>query len=441
MADDAVMRRAWEVEMGAKSRAGSGGSVVALMVWALLIFSGGQGRADELPVPNVADLPRVDRDRPPSEQEANTAAYILKTSPHATLGDAYVIVTDQTDEVCVGALERLARFRGGSIIHLDDLGALRTSKAQREQLIAELVAAKPRFVAIAPKPQSVTENMLLGMWTVLGSLGDDQRVAVFPGILAAGNSTALGALVDRSIHYQPRTAEELRPFVMGQVLGPLPFGMRSLQKVRMMRNYFSGFGCNVHSLLVLADTALARGVTIAPVADEWQVSMNGPGQFVRDLPAGALSSLDRASLLVMFGHGSPGTECSLDLSCFRDVTMTDEIVMSGDCDSASPANGESFAMLAIDHGADVFYGHMRNNAGFPHLFPVLQSWTEGATVGEAYQRLINGLIDYEGISPGDLSSDDNIPGQSRVGDGNNFLYVVIGDPALRPMARLSAGGK
>jgi hypothetical protein len=81
-----------------------------------------QTQSAELPVPNIADVTRVDRNTPPSQQDAITATYILKTSPHATLGDAYVIVTDQTDAAFLGPLQRLAKFHHGSIVRVKDLG-------------------------------------------------------------------------------------------------------------------------------------------------------------------------------------------------------------------------------------------------------------------------------------------------------------------------------
>ena len=111
----------------------------------------------ELPVPNIRDVTRVDRNTPPSQQDAITATYILKTSPHATLGDAYVIVTDQTDAAFLGPLERLAEFHHGSIVRVKDLGALRTAAVERDQLVSDLRRARPRFVAIAPNPSSRAE--------------------------------------------------------------------------------------------------------------------------------------------------------------------------------------------------------------------------------------------------------------------------------------------
>jgi hypothetical protein len=404
--------------------------------------------AAELPVPNIGDVTRVDRNTPPSQQDEITATYILKTSPHATMGAAYVIVTDQTDAAFLGPLERLAKFRHGSIVRVKDLGALRTEAAEREQLISDLRHAQPRFVAIAPKQQSFTENMLLGMWYVLTMLSDDQRLPVFPGILAAPNQTAFNSLIDQSINYRPQAIAQVHPFVVGQVLGPKPFGQRSLQKVRMMRNLFADFGCTTHSLVILAHTAVERGVTIAPAIDQWQVAVSGSDDSIKTIPPAVLPSLDDASLLLMFGHGNPGTACSLDISAFRDVIMTSKIVMCGDCFSAateesgiSPAtngldrqagqkNAEDFAMRAVENGAVVVYAHMRENFGFPHLFPVLEAWMNGLTVGEAYQRQINALIAF-----GDFSTDDLI--SLDVADVDSLLYVIIGDPALQPLVKMA----
>ena len=401
--------------------------------------------ATELPVPKISDVLRVDRDTPPSGQIAVTMTYILKTSPHNTLGDAYVIVTDQTNAGSLKSLERLSQFHHGSLIHVSDLGALLSAASERDQLISALRDARPRFVAIAPQRASFNINMLLGMWAVLAALGDDGQLPVFPGILAAPDPAALDALVDRSIHYHPLPADQVRPFVMGQVLGPLPFGQRSLQKVRMMRNYFADYGCTTHNLVILAYTAVQRGVTVAPAPGQWQVQMDAPNTPVPAIPSGALPALNDASLLLMFGHGSPGTECSLDVNAFQEVAMTNKIVMSGDCFSAapdepgvsSPDGAGSFAMLAVANGATVVYAHMHENSGFPNLFPTLENWTDGLTVGEAYQRLINALIEYYQLSPSNFISGDEGDTQAFVERANNLLYAIIGDPALQPLAKMT----
>jgi hypothetical protein len=291
--------------------------------------------------------------------------------------------------------------------------------------------------------------MLLGFWCVLAMLGDDQRLPVCPGILAAPNSAALKSLVDRSINYVPQAQAEVRPFVIGQVLGPEPFGQRSLQKVRMLRSMFADYGCTTQSLVVLAYSAVSSGMTVAPASNQWQVAMSGPAEFVKAVPAEARPALDAASLLLLFGHGSRGNACSLDVGAFQDVKMDGKVVMCGDCFSAAapgnsgksassegrdatlpPPEGESFAMRAVENGAVVVYAHMAENAGFPHLFPVLEGWMDGLPVGEAYQRLVNALMGFHHFTVADLSSPD-------AANLNSLLYVVIGDPAFQPLAKMT----
>jgi hypothetical protein len=221
---------------------------------------------------------------------------------------------------------------------------------------------------------------------------------------------------------------------MGQVMEPYPSGMRSLQKVRMMRNFFAEYGRETPSLVVRSYLAVLAGTTVAPAPQQWQVAMSGPGEFVQTLPEQAKQALDDASLLLMFGHGEDGMACSLDAKAFRDVKMTGKVVLCGACDSAAPVartdgslgknEDGSFAMRAVENGAVVVFAHMRGNYGFPHLFPVLEGWMDGLTAGEAYQRLINALK----------------AGQPRELGTNPLLYVVIGDPALQPLEAMKPAG-
>ena len=56
-------------------------------------------------------------------------------------------------------------------------------------------------------------------------------------------------------------------------------------------------------------------------------------------------------------------------------------------------------------------------------------------MGEAYQELMNAIIDFQGVKAGKFAvgegttSDD---GQSK----DNLLYVIIGDPAIHPLERI-----
>jgi hypothetical protein len=79
----------------------------------------------------------------------------------------------------------------------------------------------------------------------------------------------------------------------------------------------------------------------------------------------------------------------------------------------------------------VAFGHQRLSSGFPHLYPVLESWLAGSSVGEGYQRLINALIEQKSFQRGQFVIQEKTKKPSQ----NSLLYVVIGDPALQPFQR------
>lgn len=91
---------------------------------------------------------------------------------------------------------------------------------------------------------------------------------------------------------------------------------------------------------------------------------------------------------------------------------------------------DAFLLRAIDRGAILAFGHQRLSTGFPHLYPILDSLLEGKPAGQAYQELLNALIDYRGLKPDSflLSDTDR---QNTKPPQNVLLYVLIGDPALR----------
>jgi hypothetical protein len=62
---------------------------------------------------------------------------------------------------------------------------------------------------------------------------------------------------------------------------------------------------------------------------------------------------------------------------------------------------------------------------------VLESWLEGNTVGEGYQQLLNGIINQKEVTSGEFV----IREKTKTPSQNSLLYVVIGDPALRPFEK------
>jgi len=152
----------------------------------------------------------------------------------------------------------------------------------------------------------------------------------------------------------------------------------------------------------------------------------------------------------MHGHGIPGMSCGVDIGAIP-KQFSAKVVLCGSCFSAVPKKSDfpvmrqapggygvkardAFAVRAVDSGACVVFGHMRLSQGFPHLFPVLETWMKGKSVGEAYQELMNAIIEIQGTKSGGFVVTGKPNG--RQPRQNILLYVVLGDPAIQPFERM-----
>jgi hypothetical protein len=429
-----------------------------IAILAILACLGGSGvLGQSVEVPPLSKIRRVEKGNFPTQKEQATSTFITRISPHPAIGEGYVIVTDLVDQESLDALGRLAKFHSGVILRFDDLGRLAVSVEARQDLETKLKGAKPKFVAVAPKPASYREEVVLALWDVFASLDSDPELDVFPGFLVAGDSKGLAGLVDRSIGYRSLARGAVRPFVVGQVVdNDSPQGTRSFQKVKILRNYFEEKKIEPSSLVVRMYRARKPGTVGTPSSREWDVSANAPGAEVEQIPSGARKALERSNVVAMFGHGAPGKTCSLDVDAFRNVDLSNKVILCGSCFSAAPLKSEfgrmdrdldgsalkfdrtRFLDRALDRGAVVFFGHMRLNSGFPHLFPVLEGWMDGLTVGEGYQRLIDALLANNNFTPEEipLPLGSNLD-EKAINRRNILLYIVVGDPALRPIVPVS----
>lgn len=171
------------------------------------------------------------------------------------------------------------------------------------------------------------------------------------------------------------------------------------------------------------------------------------GEFIESFSKKLSDQFNESNLIIMHGHGVPGMSCSVDIQGIP-KNLQGKVLMTGSCFSASPKKSDlpemreapggyavekrdSFVLRAVDQGAVVAFGHQRLSSGFPHLYPVLESWLQGSTVGEGYQELLNGLINLKGVRSGDFV----IREQTKRPSQNVLLYVVVGDPALQPFVK------
>ncbi len=396
-------------------------------------------------IPDLDSLARVGKGTRLDRAAAANSQFILKTTSHSVTGTGYVIITDHTEAAYLQPIHRLLTHRRGKLIQVADLGTLHEQHDSLKKVRDQLIDV--RYVAIAPKLKSFRENMVLGMWQLLSTLDDDPQLDCFPGFLIASNPESFARLLDQSIGHRPIAAQKLKPLAINQVQNSRE--TRSLQKSGILRKHFQKADLNTPIVAIYG-----QGTDAAPrlKGDQtWNLTVESRRKFVKSFAPPIKTALEKSNLIVMHGHGIPGMSCSMDVDAIP-ADCSGKVLLSGSCFSASPIQSDlaamnrapggydvtprdAFILRAIDNGAIAAFGHQRLSSGFPHLYPVLESWLRGESVGQGYQQLINGLIDQRGTPPGGfiLSEEDKTERSPRQ---QRFLYVVIGDPATQPFERV-----
>lgn len=394
-------------------------------------------------VPEIADLKRIAKGVRLSRDDARNSAFVLATEPHAVDGMQYVILTDHVEAAFLEPLQKLAAHHQGQILSVADLALLYQRPKQFAELQKRLQEIGPRYVAIAPRLDSFRENMLMGMWELLSTLDNDPEIDVFPGFLVASNASAFSKLVEQSLKHTAVAHGKLRPIAVSQVLSDAE--TRSLQKAAMLRQHFRKN--NLETPVVAIYGKKAKTAPRLKGEQVWNLEAPGGGEFIESFSADLSSKFDESNLIIMHGHGIPGMSCSVDIQGIP-ANLQGKVLMTGSCFSASPSKSDlpemrdapggytvqkrdAFVLRAIDQGAIVAFGHQRLSSGFPHLYPVLECWLQGNTVGEGYQRLMNGLINLKEVESGGFVIREQT---KKRPPQNSLLYVVIGDPALQPFA-------
>ncbi len=329
---------------------------VLILVMAVAV-SGPGAQAQELTIPSIDKVPRIDRSssRPPV-QVLRTSAFALKLKSHAVTGKRYVILTDHQEAAYLEPLNRLAKHREGVLLQVEDLNGLAAERAQRQDLQEKLRDLDVKFLAIAPRTKSYRENTLLALWETLTTLDADPQLDVYPGILLASTPKSLARLVQQSIDYQPQTAKTLKPLAISQVRTRSE--LRSLQKAGILRNVFQSYG--IQTPVVAIYTPESKGAPELKGNRIWNIVTKGPREFVKKFPDEPGQALQDASLVVMHGHGSPGMSCSVDIDAIP-LDFPGKIVLSGSCFAASPLKSDLPAMSRAPGGYTVSKKEMPNH--------------------------------------------------------------------------------
>jgi hypothetical protein len=412
---------------------------------ALLLFAS-HARADTLVIPRPDQIPRVKPGQRPSRDALRMSCWVLDTKTHAPTGKAYVLLTDVKDAEHLPAIKKLLAHRQGTLLGVPSLQSLSSDPEAREELRLRLQALEPRYVAVVPQVKSYRENTLLALWDVFTRLDEDPYLDVYPGLLVASDTEHLAALIERSICYE--AAPQPRNFFgISQIFDP---GYKSFQKIEVLKGSLEGAGYTTARLTINSIPGLEkrRDFPATPGENHWllQASRGNP---VSALSAEVRAEVEKSSLTMLFGHGVPGQVVGMEVDALAGMDWSNQVILSGccysgvgvatDCTMAGPVAGsldpelKRFSLAMIDRGAVSVFCHMRLNMGFPHVYPVLESYLANRSLGESYQRLINALIEAQGGFSPQWYTPETSARSSASRRMNLFLYMQIGDPALVPI--------
>ena len=418
-----------------------------LFVYALsLLFIATPAKSATLVIPTPDQIPRVKPGQTPTVQARRMSCWVQATKEHPPLGKAYVVLSDVQDQASTKAVNKLLAHHKGKLLKVNSLKNLSSDPKAREQLRLQLIKLKPRYVAVVPQLQSYRENTLLALWDVFTRLDEDPYLDVYPGLLVASDAKGLVGLIERSVSYD--AAKQPKNFFgISQIFDP---GYKSFQKIEVLKGSLKQAGYTSANLTINSIPGLENraGFPAVSAKDHWvlQGSRRSP---VAKLPESARKKLEKSSLTMLFGHGVPGRIVGMKVDALNPVNFSNQIILSGscysgvgtatDCVMAGPVAGsldpklKRFSLIMVDRGAVSVFCHMRLNMGFPHVYPMLESYLANRSLGESYQRLINAFIEgQDGFTP-QWYTKQTAARSTQSRKMNQFLYMQIGDPALTPI--------
>jgi hypothetical protein len=403
-------------------------------------FTFGHSFANEksLYIPTIEELRN-----PTSSSSYGPNSGLVNLKSHSVSSEGYLILTDYTDQEVLFALNELAKARAGTVIRLKCLGTLHENPRGMKLVKQEIRKANPRFIAVAPKVESFRENMHLCMLKLISNLDSDVQLDAFFGYLIASTPKKLIQLVHRSIQFQPLTQQQVNPVSIGAIEDTDGRRYRSYQKAKIMQKMFAHSGKDSTAIIVTtrkSHTLRDDYPKLSPDEGNIVMSPKSKQQTFQSLSLQAQLAIERSNLLFMYGHGTTNRICGIKISAFSETNFFNKIIFCGSCMSAAPyksdrvnlnlmADHKRFAFHAMDNGAIIMLGHMGLSGGFPKVFPMAEKILNGTTAGEAYQQLMNSIIEKSPIP--------NFYGGTaqRRDPGNKFLYVLLGDPFLLPITK------
>lgn len=388
-----------------------------------------------LSIPSLESLIRIQTREDLRGQNPKDNFVSLVTSEAEAIGKGYTVLTDHQDALYLASLSKLKRHYQGALVQVKDFRDLSSNKVERERVKAEL--QDTRYLAIAPRTASFSENTVLSLLQLLRELDSDPQVDVFPGFLVASSPEGLATIIDTALAHRPVSQAQIQPVAISLVDSKRR--TNALQKAGYFRKFFAKTKKETPTFLVYlprAHDAPSLGHDLI-----WYQQLSKDKAVVQNLPDAFDEHFIKSNLVLMHGHGTVGESCRVTTNALH-KDLTGKVVLSGSCFSAAPAHFDwplekrdqfstqtSFSIRASELGAITSFGHMRLSNGFRYLHPVFEELYAGGSNGEAYHKLLNAALKYSPEAASELLSP--IP-KVRKPKQNSLLYILFGDPALHP---------
>lgn len=391
--------------------------------------------SETLEIPDSESLLRIRTIEDLEHQNIRDNFVSLATEEATAIGEDYTILTDHEDAAFLAPLEKLAAHREGSLVQVSDLSQLYTDKNEREKLKQKLQNTK--YLAIAPRSATFSENTVLALFQILTELDADPQIDVFPSFLVASSGEKLAKIVNNAIAYEPLPLAKIQPVAISLV--DSKGRINALQKAGYFRAFFAGQGKKTPTYLIYRPQAHD-----APSLGEdliWYRQLDENKNIVETLPEPFEAHFLNSNLVIMHGHGTVGESCRIATEAIE-KDLSNKVILSGSCFSAAPTtfdwpldnqdkfqDSTSFSIKAMEQGAISTFGHMRLSNGFRYQHPVFESLYAGDSNGEAYHKLINAALKYTPKAAEKMLTPTK---NRRKPIQNSLLYILFGDPALAP---------
>jgi len=345
--------------------------------------------------------------------------------------EGYVVATTAApgDELYAAA-QKLADYRGAGPV-------VRFAPYAVGSLEAAFRQTKPSYVAFVVPPELIEANWVAEVFALSTRMNDDPHVDFGYGFITGRTSALAMELVDRAIAFD-RAGPSKTPKIVGV--------SHKFDEDDGMRK------CVDQGL----PKFLEQGWSTAQIRYRDEDKETWP-----ERRSGEAAKLQDANLVLFIGHGMGTESCGVTADDIRQATLDNAVVFNGTCHSAvtttrwdvDPQIGgvkpvpidpaDSLPLALLERGAVGIFGKTTTSGWMAVGGAVIPVSLGGERLGDAMRANLNALLDRDGATT--IALHPYVPGQPLPFTGlekpdqaveSCSRIVLLGDPALRPFAKV-----